>query len=297
MKFPWKAHLAIFAANFIYGANYSIAREVMPSIFKPFGLILLRVSGAVLLFLILFNKKIGKIAPADRLTFLLCGISGVAVNQLCFFKGLSMSTPIEAAIILTANPLLVLLAAALISRERITGRKLLGIAIGMAGALVLILQRPPVEVPGYSIWGNFLILVNAASYAVYLVLVGPLMKKYSLGTVMFYVFAIGLLFVIPFGWEEAQDVQWRLIPYWAYAALLFIVVGTTFLAYLFNAYGLTQVSAGVVSSYIYLQPFLAAIIAILWGKDSLDAWKVVSGALVFSGVYLISYQSNSQKFN
>jgi drug/metabolite transporter (DMT)-like permease len=288
MNFPWKAHLSIFLANLIYGANYSIAREVMPLFFKPFGLILMRVAGAIILFLILFNRKIGKIDPDDRLRFLLCGISGVAINQLCFFKGLSMSTPIEAAIILTANPLLVLVASAFILKERITSKKLIGIALGMTGALILILQRPQISPPGYNIAGNLLILINAASYAVYLVLVRPLMKKYSIGTVMFYVFAIGFVFVLPFGVSEATDVNWNAIPSWAFASLAFIIVGTTFLAYLFNAYGLSKVNAGVVSSYIYLQPFLAALIAISWGKDHLDLNKIISALFVFLGVYLIS---------
>lgn len=288
MQFPWKAHLAIFSANFIYGANYSIAKEVMPAFFKPFGLILLRVAGAVLLFFILFLGKKQKVDKKDIGRLILCGLTGVAINQLCFFKGLSMTTPIEASIILTSNPLMVLIASAIIAKERITPIKLGGIALGMTGAILLILQRPVVEIADYSIWGNFLVLINAASYGVYLVLVRPLMRKYSIGTVMTWVFGFGLLFVFPVGFEEASLVNWSEIPLWAFGALAFIIVGTTFLAYLFNAYGLSQVSASVVSSYIYLQPFLAALVAIAWGKDSLDIPKVVSAMLVFFGVYLIS---------
>jgi drug/metabolite transporter (DMT)-like permease len=297
MNFPWKAHMAIFFANLIYGANYSVAKEVMPLFFKPFGLIVMRIAGAIILFTLLFNRKIGKIAPSDRFRFLICGISGVAINQLCFFKGLSMSTPIESAIILTVNPLLVLMASAFISRERITLRKLAGIAIGMTGAMILILQRSQIGPPGYNIAGNLLILANAASYALYLVMVRPLMKKYNLGTVMFYIFVIGFVFVLPFGTSEALEVKWKDIPAWAYGSLIFIVVGTTFLAYLFNAYGLSQVNASVVSSYIYLQPFLAALIAILWGKDFLDFQKVISALFVFTGVYLISMKAHKTESN
>ncbi len=294
MQFPWKAHLAIFTANFIYGANYSIAKEVMPAFFKPFGLILLRVSGAVLLFFILFLGKKQKVDKQDIGRLILCGLTGVAVNQLFFFKGLSMTTPIEASIILTANPLMVLIASAIIARERITQIKLGGIALGMLGAIILILQRPVIPVANYSIWGNLLILINAASYGVYLVLVKPLMRKYAVSTVMTWVFGIGLLFVFPLGIGEASQINWSEIPSWAFGALAFIIVGTTFLAYLFNAYGLSQVSASVVSSYIYFQPFLAALVAIAWGKDHLDAGKLVSAALVFTGVYLIS-KPNKQK--
>jgi drug/metabolite transporter (DMT)-like permease len=189
------------------------------------------------------------------------------------------------------------MASAFISRERITLRKLAGIAIGMTGAMILILQRSQIAPPGYNIAGNLLILANAASYALYLVLVRPLMKKYNLGTVMFYIFVIGFVFVLPFGTSEALEVKWKDIPAWAYGSLIFIIVGTTFLAYLFNAYGLSQVNASVVSSYIYLQPFLAALIAILWGKDFLDFQKVISALFVFTGVYLISMKAHKTESN
>lgn len=295
MQFPWKAHLAIFSANFIYGANYSIAKEVMPAFFKPFGLILLRVVGAVLLFFLLFLNRKERVERSDMLRLVFCGLTGVAINQLCFFKGLSLTSPIEASIILTANPLLVLLAAAVIARERITSLKLLGIGLGMTGALILILQRPSSSDEMNHFWGNLFILINAASYGIYLVLVRPLMNKYRVSTVMTWVFGIGLLFVFPVGMKEASEINWATIPNWAFASLGFIILGTTFLAYLFNAYGLRHVSASVVSSYIYLQPFLAALIAIAWGKDYLSVDKLISAAFIFTGVYLISKPAKTRE--
>lgn len=260
----------------------------MPAHFGPFAIIFLRVAGAIILFSMLYSLKREKIQREDWGRFILCGLTGVAINQLMFFKGLSLTSPIEAAIILTASPILVLIAAAILAKERITYTKSFGVFLGLIGALLLIVQRPNDLIEGYSIWGNFMILLNAISYAFFLVLVRPLMQKYRVGTVMFVVFILGFIPVIPISYHELSLVEWAIIPSWAYWGLGFIIVGTTFLAYLLNAYGLVTVSASVVSSYIYLQPFLAASIAMMLGKDSLDISKVVSAFLVFTGVYLIS---------
>jgi drug/metabolite transporter (DMT)-like permease len=288
VKAHWKAHIAIFSANFIYGANYSVAKGIMPAHFGPFAIIFLRVAGAIILFSMLYSLKREKIQREDWGRFILCGLTGVAINQLMFFKGLSLTSPIEAAIILTASPILVLIAAAILAKERITYTKSFGVFLGLIGALLLIVQRPNDLIEEYSIWGNFMILLNAISYAFFLVLVRPLMQKYRVGTVMLVVFTIGFIPVIPISYHELSLVEWAIIPSWAYWGLGFIIVGTTFLAYLLNAYGLVTVSASVVSSYIYLQPFLAASIAMMLGKDSLDISKVVSAFLVFTGVYMIS---------
>ena len=293
MKAVWKAHLAVLIANVIYGANYSVAKEVMPAYFAPFGIIVLRVSGAILLFALLFLRKTERIRKEDRMRFLLCGLMGVACNQLLFFKGLSLTTPIEAAIILTANPVLVLIAAAVIARERITSWKALGILLGLIGAMILILQRPHTAEGSENYLGNLMILLNAAFYAVYLVIVRPLMQRYRASTVMLFVFLCGWIPILPIGMSEVMAVDWVNVPMWAFGSLAFIVVGATFLAYILNAYALATVSASVVSIYIYLQPFLAALIAIAWGKDELDMSKIISAAFVFAGVWLTSRQQKS----
>ena len=293
MKAVWKAHLAVLTANVIYGANYSVAKQVMPAYFAPFGIIVLRVTGAILLFTLLFFRKTERIRKEDRIRFVICGLTGVACNQLLFFKGLSLTSPIEAAIILTANPVLVLIASAILARELVTPMKALGILIGLCGALLLILQRPSDAENTGNVLGNLMILLNAAFYAVYLVIVRPLMQRYRASTVMLYVFLCGLIPVLPVGMHEVLSVDWANVPAWAYGSLAFIIVGATFLAYILNAYALATVSSSVVSIYIYMQPFLAALIAIAWGKDELDVSKIISAALVFAGVWLTSRQQKS----
>jgi drug/metabolite transporter (DMT)-like permease len=283
-----KAHFALLGANLIYGANYSLAKEVVPLYIGPSGMILIRVTGAVLLFGLLWLLKPEWPKREDTTRFLLCAATGVAVNQLMFFEGLSLTTPIQASIILTANPILVLLAAALIAREAITLRKTVGIALGLIGALVLLIQGDATRTGANVTLGNFFILINALSYSLYLVLVRKLMAKYRVITVMTWVFIPGLLMVAPFGIEQFNAVQWNGMPENIMYLVAFIVIGTTFLAYLLNAYALVSVSASVVSAYVYSQPFIASLIALLLGKDSLHPSFIIAAILVFSGVYLVS---------
>lgn len=288
------AHLAVFGANLIYGINYTVAKDVMPEFLTPNGFILVRVLGAVLMFWLLsFGLKLHeKIDKEDWVRLGLAGLFGVAVNQLFFFQGLSLTTPINAAIIMTINPVMVLIIAAIVLRNRITLTKTTGILLGLSGAVLLtIYKEGEIVIPNFSqdtALGDLLVLVNATSYAIYLVIVKPLMQKYQPVTVVKWVFSFGLIYVLPFGAPEIIGFDWANFPNYIYAEIAFVVIGTTFFAYLFNMYGLKKLSPSVVSIYIYLQPFLATLFALAWGSDSLSLSQVLAASLVFGGVYLVS---------
>ena len=283
------AHLALFTTNLIYGINYTVAKNVMPNYIEPFGFIFCRVSGALLLFWLfhsIFFKE--KIALKDFPRIALCGLFGVAVNQLLFFKGLNITTPINAAIIMTTNPILVLIMASFILKERITRNKILGIFFGITGALSLLLFGNNFSFGSDTAMGDIMIFINAASYGVYLVLVKPLMSKYQPLTVIKWVFLFGYLVVFPFGWNEFQEINWINMPVNIIWETVFVIVGTTFLAYLLNIFALKNVTPSAASTYIYFQPVFAGVIAIYFGKDNLDIIKIVACVLIFLGVYLVS---------
>jgi drug/metabolite transporter (DMT)-like permease len=289
------AHLSLLIANLIYAVNYTFAKDVMPDYIKPSGFILLRVIGALFLFALsyfLFIKE--KIEKKDIIRFVICGLFGVAINQLLFFEGLNLTTPINAAIIMTSNPILVIIMSLLILKEKITIRKGLGIILGIVGASSLILKGGDINLSSDAQVGNLFVFINATSYGLYLVLVKPLMKKYKPITVMFYVFAFGLLLVFPFGISNLSQVNWHDIPTHIYWEISFVVVCTTFIAYLFNSSALKELSPTTVSIYIYLQPILATLFAILRESDSLDKQKIISSAIIFLGVYLVSVRSKKQ---
>lgn len=289
----FRVHLAIFAANFIYGANYNIAKQVMPEPLTPFAIIVARVSIAGLLFWLLHASLVKeKVQKQDWGRIIACAVFGVAANQMLFFKGLSLTNPINASVIMVATPILVLLAASIIIKERITWLRSLGVGIGAAGAFMLI-GGLRFEFAAEHVLGDLMILANAASYGVYLVLVKPLMSKYHVLTIVRWVFFFGFFMVLPFGWQEVQAVDWLNMPLWAWMSLGFIVLFTTFLAYLLNAWGLGYLSPSVVGAYIYLQPVLATIFSYYFSQAALTWEKAGFSLMIFLGVYLVNKKPKS----
>ncbi len=281
-----------FLAALIYGVSFSVAKEVMPQYIKPYGFILIRVLGATILFWIagFFIKK-EKIAFQDFTRIFLASIFGIALNMLAFFKGLSMTTPINASVIMVMSPILVLTFATFFLNEKATKQKLAGIFIGMTGALFLIIYGRDFELGDHGIIGNLLVFVNATSYALYLILVKNLTNKYNPLTFAKWLYLFGLIMVIPFGIGELTEVDWNNLPLSALQKIGFIVVFTTFLTYMFNLFAIRKLKPTTLSIFIYLQPVLASTYALLTGSDSLSEVKIIATILIFIGVYLVSKKS------
>ena len=283
------AHLAILGANLIYGLNYVIAKGIMPDFMAPRAIIFFRVLGATVVFWIiagLINHE--KVDKKDLRKLFAAAFFGIALNQVMFFEGLNLTTPINASIIMVGTPILVLVFSHFILKEGLTRLKALGIALGSAGALWLILKSGNFSFSSDTLLGNVFILINASSYALFLVLVKPLMKKYSPITVMKWLFTFGLIYVIPVSMKLVVQTDYAAIPFDIWMSIMYVVLFTTVLAYLLNNYSLKLVSPTVNSSYIYLQPFLATVVAMATGKDVLTWVEVVAAFLIFSGVYFVS---------
>ena len=294
-----KAHLALFFVGTLYAVNYIVAKGIMPEFVGPSGFIFLRVFAATFLFWLvhrLTSKE--KIQREDYPRFIQAALFGVAINQLFFFNGLNVTSPLNASVIMTSNPVLVLLASAVILKERITKFKVAGISLGLIGSLSLILL--PVFM-GYSDveWkagdplGDAFILINALSYGIYLVTVKPLMAKYEPMTVIKWVFTFGCVMVFPFGYDQAMKVNWHEMPTEIFWGIVYVIVGVTFFAYYLNVYAMKTVSPSVVSAYIYLQPVLAGALSLALEMEKLHWIKVLAAILIFSGVYLVSIRKSS----
>ncbi len=287
-----RAHFAILTANLIYGANFSIAKVAMPAFIQPQGFILLRVVFAFLLFYLFsrLNAKGQQVEAKDHVLLFMMGLFGVAINQMLFFEGLSRTSNINAALIMTSNPIMVMAAASLLYKERLTWAKILGILLGVGGAASLILARK--DVHGTATWqGDLMVFINAASYAVFIVGVKPLMKKYSPWLVIRWTFFYGLLLVIPFGYGQVRQIQWETFTPAVWMAMVYVIIATTFFAYWFNTYGLQHLSSSVVSFYIYLQPVFATIISLLITHELVTLTQVIACLLIFTGVYLVNRKS------
>jgi drug/metabolite transporter (DMT)-like permease len=287
------AHLGLLIVNIIYAVSYGISKDVMDEYIPPFPFILIRILGATLLFWLLSRiVKSDKVEKKDFGRLALCGLFGVAANQLMFFEGLNNTISINASSIMVGTPLIVLILSFFMLGERISPRKFAGVCVGMLGALMIIFSDKGSG--SQSIYGDLLILLNASSYGFYLVLVKPLMRKYNPLTVIRWSFTFGLLFALPFGLSGISDINWNL-DLAAVAKVSFIIFAMTFLTYLLTVYCLGRVSPTVVSAYIYLQPVLATIIALYYGTETLTLELVLYASFIFIGVFLVSLPSNLAK--
>lgn len=290
------AIVALFIASLIYGVTFTIAKDVMEIHIQPFGFILLRVFGAtaVFWFLGLFVNKQQKIEKEDYKRIFVAAFFGVGLNMLTFFKGLSYTTPISASVIMVTSPILVLIFSSLLIREKIPRRRVWGVFIGLAGALILITNGSNTIQGSNATVGNLLVFVNAASYGLYLVLVKKIIKKYNPIVFVKWLYLFGLLFVFPFGIAELLEVHWQTMPVDIYCKAGFVVLFTTCITYLFNLFALSKLKPTTVSVFIYLQPVIATIYPVFTESDRLNTTRVVAAILIFSGVYLVTIQSKAK---
>jgi drug/metabolite transporter (DMT)-like permease len=291
-----KIHSALLAVGLLYGANYTIAKILTPHFIGPYGVILLRVFIGGLLFwgLGLFSKSERIAYKRDYLKLAGLSLLGVAINQLTFFKGLSITTPIMASVLMTSSPIIVLIAAYLILKEKVSKVKVFGIALGATGAILLI-GIDGFEFTSTTFLGNFLIVVNAASFSIYLVLVKPLLIRYRPFTIIKWIFFFGFFFVFPFGIGELLVVDWQMMPQEAWLSLSYVIIGATFLVYLLNNWALQFVSPSLVGYYIYVQPVFSTLIAISFRGDNVRIDELLYSILIFVGVYFVSIRKSRSK--
>lgn len=293
MKDTTKAHLALLGANIFYGAGYTIAKFLMPRLIEPLGFILIRVSVTCVLFWLSYflgSKYRATIQKKDWPILIAGGVFGVATNQMLFFLGLNKTMPIHASLIMMSTPLLITIIAVIVLKERIGRNKALGLVLGVAGAgLLMSAGKEVTSLASNTALGDFLVLLNATSYAIYLVIIKRVMTRYRPVIVIRWVFLFGLILVLPFGYQELAAVDWSLFTFNDYLALAFVVICITFLAYLWNIYALKHLSASTAGAYIYSQPFFAAVISVIFMGEDITWTKVIAAVLIFIGVYFVNF--------
>ncbi|WP_025741983.1 DMT family transporter [Aquimarina pacifica] len=288
-----KRSLAFCAASLaavFYAANYSIAKDVMPHFVQPFGFIVLRVLGAGSLFwLVSFWGPKEKIEKKDYLRIFGAAIFGVGINMLCFFEGLNLTTPISASVIMTTVPICVLILSTIFLKEKLRTLKIIGILIGLSGALLIIVYGKGNSTTAPNpLLGNLLVFVNAASYAIYIILIKTITQKYHPLTFIKWMYTLGLLFVLPFGYNQLTEMQVHTIPISGYLKIGYVLVFATFGTYILNIFAIKELKPTTVAVFIYVQPLLTSMFAIGFGKDTLDFIKIGGAILIFTGVYLVT---------
>jgi len=292
-----KGNLIMLVVSVIFGLNFTISKMVLSTgLMEPRALTMARVLFACSAFWItsLFLPR-ERVALKDKLMLLLGSFCAITLNQGLFVFGLAKTSPIDASIVCTSTPMLAMLLAAFILKEPITFKKVSGVLIGAAGALILITTAQYQDARASSLSGNLIIFASSCIYTIYLVVIKPVVEKYSAITVMKWMFLFALIVNTPFMAKALITApifaQSEVEPF---LCLLFVVFCATFITYMLIPMAQKLIRPTTIGMYNYVQPLVATITAVVIGQDALTPVKLLSATLIFVGVYLVTI-SKSRK--
>ncbi len=292
-----KAILAVLVGNFFFATSIVAVKHISPSLITPIALTSIRVGGTAILFWLFFGLKAGinQFQKSDFYIILICAITGIALNQNFSIKGMSLTSPIHASLLVLTTPIVITLLAAFFLKERLNSLKILGLLLGIFGGVLLVFSRDVsvVNKSGQAL-GDMFVVFGAISYATYVVLMKSIAHKYSNTAILKWVFLIGSLFSMPLGWHDLKLVSWTSFDALSWFCLFYIVVGATFFAYQLVNFGIYKLGASVAGSFIYSQPFFATIAAIILLNESVTLAKFVSAGLIMTGVFFANYKSKAK---
>jgi len=290
-----RAHIFLAILTIISGFNYTIAKKVMPQFIQPSSIIWIRMSCTTLFFLafIFLSKRSFKIEKKDYLRLFLCAIFGITINQIFFFEGLNLTSPINTSLIMAAIPITVFVLSIIFLKDKMTLWNVTGLLLSATGAIILLLDSKG-KFEGLFI-GDIFILVNAISYGIFLILARQLMLTYDSVTVIFWIFLMGTFLSFPYCYSKYIHTDWLHIPTYAWLSLGFIVVFATIVNYYIGVDVLKDVSPAVSSMYVYVQPIVTTLVALYFGSDKLDGQKLISSVAILLGVYLVGKSSANRQ--
>ncbi|WP_373726913.1 DMT family transporter [Bacteroides heparinolyticus] len=294
MKKNIQGHLFALSANILWGLMAPIGKSALTE-FSPLSVTTFRMVGAAACFwlLSLFCKR-EQVDHRDLLKMFFAALFALVFNQGVYIFGLSMTSPINASIVTTTLPIVTMVVAAIYLKEPVTNKKVLGIFVGALGALILITSSRAAANGNGSIFGDLLCLAAQISFSIYLTVFKGLSQRYSPITLNKWMFAYASICYIPFSYRDVAAIEWSRISASALLQVGYVVVGGSFLAYIFIMSAQRLLRPTVVSMYNYMQPIVASTVAIILGLGVFSPEKGVAIALVFLGVYIVT-QSKSRK--
>ena len=284
----------MFLANIIFGLNAPISRTLIPLTLSPYSLTFFRLIGGLILFWTasLFVKK-EKVPAKDIVLLFFASLFALTLNQLPFFIGLSITSPIDASIVVTMLPIVTMILAALILKEPITLMKAVGVLVGASGVLLLVFHSPVIHNGKSNFWGNLIVFGAVTSFALYLTLFKDLINRYSSITIMKWMFLFGTICCLPFCYKPFVETDFSALTGATWLRIIYVVGFATFLGYLLIPIGQKVLRPTTLSMYNYIQPVMASMVAVAIGIDVFGLEKALAGVLVFAGVYIVT-QSKSK---
>lgn len=289
-----RGHLMLLGAAVLWGCNAPMIKDLQGLGVPALVVADMRAVGAAVAFWVMSLFVGGGERVSVSMLGRLCvaGILCIVLNQVLFTVGVNYTSPIDATVISTMLPIVTMIFAAIILKESITGMKVVGIAVGAAGALTLVFGGGGSSADGGLI-GDALCFTAQVSCALYMVIFSNTIHRYSVVTLMKWLFLFSAIIVTMVTWPSVVAVDYASLPLKAWGEMLFIVFGGTFVSYIFFTGGQKLLRPTVVSMYNYVQPIVATVLSVAMGVGSFGVGKIISMAMVFAGVYIVTHAKNS----
>lgn len=289
-----RGHLMLLGAAVLWGCNAPMIKDLQGLGVPALVVADMRAVGAAVAFWVMSLFVGGGERVSVSMLGRLCvaGILCIVLNQVLFTVGVNYTSPIDATVISTMLPIVTMVFAAIILKESITGMKVVGIAVGAAGALTLVFGGGGSSVGG-GLVGDALCFTAQVSCALYMVIFSNTIHRYSVVTLMKWLFLFSAIIVTMVTWPSVVSVDYASLPLKAWGEMLFIVFGGTFVSYIFFTGGQKLLRPTVVSMYNYVQPIVATVLSVAMGVGTFGVGKVISMAMVFAGVYIVTHAKNS----
>ncbi|MCX6298061.1 MAG: DMT family transporter [Bacteroidetes bacterium] len=289
-----KAIAAVLLGNFFFGTSVIAVKHITPVFLPPMALTMVRIIVSALLFwsMYAFNPVKMGFEKKDFLRLVLCALAGIALNQSFSIRGMSLTSPIHASLLILTTPIVITFLATWFLKERLNPFKIVGLFLGISGGVLLIFSRDLSMVAGaHQSLGDVFIIMGAISYATYVVSLKPLALKYKANHILQWLFLFGLIIVLPIGWHDLASVQWIKFDLLSWICLGYVILGATFFAYQLMNYSIRVLGASVTGSFSYTQPFFGAIASMLLLNENLSLPKIAAAILIMGGVFLTNYKS------
>lgn len=287
---PLQAHLSMLTAEIFWGLMAPITKDAILGGIDSINIVTMRVGGAALLFWLASIIVPGpKVPRRDILLFAGAALFGIVTNQCLFTLGIQYTSPINASIVTTSMPIFAMVLSFLILHEPITAKKAGGVAIGFTGALLLVLSSASASSARQgNVAGDLMCMGAQFSFALYLSLFNPLVRRYDVITVNKWMFLWAALFICPFSAPHLLSTHWAAVAPSAWWEAAYIVCFGTFVCYLLSIVSQRVLRPTVVSIYNYVQPIVSVVASVLTGLGVFTLWQGVAIILVFTGVWLVT---------
>lgn len=288
-----KAIAAVLLGNFFFGTSVIAVKHISPSLMAPMALTCVRILSGTFLFWgsWLIQPDRMQFTRKDFGRLFLCALTGIAFNQSFSVRGMSLTSPIHASLLVLTTPIVITFLAAWLLNESLNLLKLIGLALGIGGGALLVFSRDLSAVAGQDqALGDSFVIMGAVSYALYVVGMRPLIRQHPTKHILPWVFLFGTFLTLPLGWSSLREVAWLRFDRISWFCLGYVILGATFFAYRLMNYSIQKLGASLTGSFIYTQPFFAAVASILILHEQLSLAKITAAALIMGGVFLANYK-------